>query len=480
MAKENVSDRIRNFLLEKGDQGATSIEIATLFLGTSNPPEKLAEKVVGSILGNDSRFTRGKDGRWHAAAPSKKDAGPEIYSVVEFAFAGIPQGEPLPIECAVIRVEEGKETEPRATSMKPNISILPNAQMPHDLSIEDIQRSPQASKVLDRLNAFISGTTMVCYEKTPSHARVGRAPDGTELECISIKKLARRLEIIPRQATIRDCAEALEVICPEHPRAAEMAKSCLEMYNVLLTRLEEMGISSKNDVYDFMQPQYFEVDFTQYDFDWGFLDTLPEEPGVYIMKDANGAPLYVGKARNLRGRVTSYFRRRTKEDERSKRIRERISGISIERTGSELEAILLEGRYIRELSPELNQQVKTHERPAHFQRPQNVIVIQPSRAAESVEMFILSGGTRLTQLRAPVDDVDSARDAITEACFRTNDKSEPTDKADIELVWAWLHHFRDKTNVIDIDAIGNIDEIMRLLKDYISDIDSSEAPALRV
>jgi len=39
----------------------------------------------------------------------------------------------------------------------------------------------------------------------------------------------------------------------------------------------------------------------------GILDTLPDKPGCYLMKDADGSIIYVGKAINLKNRVRSYF-----------------------------------------------------------------------------------------------------------------------------------------------------------------------------
>jgi len=80
---------------------------------------------------------------------------------------------------------------------------------------------------------------------------------------------------------------------------------------------------------------------------------LPTGPGVYLMKDDSGTPLYVGKARNLRKRVASYFDARPKI-ERIMRMVARISQIEISLTRTEGEALLLENEWIKSLKPRYN------------------------------------------------------------------------------------------------------------------------------
>ncbi len=83
------------------------------------------------------------------------------------------------------------------------------------------------------------------------------------------------------------------------------------------------------------------------------LANLPESPGVYLFRDKNGRIIYVGKAKNLRDRVGSYFDENAKEG-RLARLLSRIEDVSFVLTGNEKEAFLLENNLIKEHQPKYN------------------------------------------------------------------------------------------------------------------------------
>ena len=86
------------------------------------------------------------------------------------------------------------------------------------------------------------------------------------------------------------------------------------------------------------------------------LGALPDKPGCYLMRDRDGKIIYIGKAASLRKRVQSYFRQHTKRTAQPK-IRSLISSIAdfdIVVLKSEAEAILTEGKLIKEYRPHYN------------------------------------------------------------------------------------------------------------------------------
>ena len=84
-----------------------------------------------------------------------------------------------------------------------------------------------------------------------------------------------------------------------------------------------------------------------------FAKRLSAGPGVYLMRDSEGVALYVGKAANLRKRVSSYFDARPKI-ERIMRMVARIQTIEVSLTRTEAEALLLENEWIKSLKPRYN------------------------------------------------------------------------------------------------------------------------------
>lgn len=84
-----------------------------------------------------------------------------------------------------------------------------------------------------------------------------------------------------------------------------------------------------------------------------FLQTVPESPGVYRMIGADETVLYVGKAKNLRRRLASYFRTRLPSPRIALMVRQ-IERVDISLVRSEAEALILENHLIKTLSPRYN------------------------------------------------------------------------------------------------------------------------------
>jgi excinuclease ABC subunit C len=85
---------------------------------------------------------------------------------------------------------------------------------------------------------------------------------------------------------------------------------------------------------------------------------FPDGPGVYLMKDAEGRVLYIGKAKNLRSRASSYFTNVGQKDPRIVEMTPLIADIDHLCTASEVDALLLENRLIKDIQPKFNVDLK--------------------------------------------------------------------------------------------------------------------------
>src|SRR5438067_12470094 len=85
---------------------------------------------------------------------------------------------------------------------------------------------------------------------------------------------------------------------------------------------------------------------------------FPPAPGVYLMKDAQGVVLYVGKAKNLRNRAGHYFTQAAAEDPRTADLVKLIADVDFLPAESEVDALLLEARLVKDVQPRFNVDLK--------------------------------------------------------------------------------------------------------------------------
>lgn len=81
---------------------------------------------------------------------------------------------------------------------------------------------------------------------------------------------------------------------------------------------------------------------------------FPTTPGVYLMKDAQGVVIYIGKAKNLRNRAASYFTQAAAEERRTAELVKHIVDIDFVPADSEVDALIMESRLIKDIQPRFN------------------------------------------------------------------------------------------------------------------------------
>jgi excinuclease ABC subunit C len=121
------------------------------------------------------------------------------------------------------------------------------------------------------------------------------------------------------------------------------------------------------------------------------LDTLPTKPGCYLMKDAEGQVIYVGKAINLRNRVRSYFHANAQLTPKVAKLVRRINDIEWIVVASELEALILEMNLIKKHRPHYNVRLKDDKRypyvKVHWGEPYPKVTVTRQMTQDSSRYF---------------------------------------------------------------------------------------------
>ena len=131
---------------------------------------------------------------------------------------------------------------------------------------------------------------------------------------------------------------------------------------------------------------------------------MPDEPGVYLMKDDTGATIYIGKATSLKKRVSSYFRERGK-DPKTRALVAQVNDIEFIATESEIEALILESSLIRRHKPKFNIQKKDDKR-----YPYIAVTLEEEYPRVIFTRSIREGGSRYF---GPYTDARAARKTVS-------------------------------------------------------------------
>lgn len=158
--------------------------------------------------------------------------------------------------------------------------------------------------------------------------------------------------------------------------------------------------------------------------------SFPTTPGVYLMKDAQDRVIYVGKAVNLRSRAGSYFTKGAEVDRRTAELVREICDIDCIETESEVDALLMEARLIKDIQPRFNSQLKDDKTFPYLQ-------ISTREDFPRVE-FTRTPATKNVKLYGPFTNAGKLRGmiAVLQKIFRFRTCTLDIDESDER--WRWF------------------------------------------
>ena len=453
---QTVKDRIYAFL-EQRDTGVHADVLAYEALGLHGAHGSIADKVVRAAIDDDPRFVCDRSGMWYLRPPGQ---GKTLREVSFFCFGLIPS------ENAEVYVLAGRKVQIRGDE-----ALFPAVQVRMDAR-EEILVS-YAEEVRDAIPAGFQWPRMKRDLNRLCFLMMGKDVVDSG---ICLFRLGRHFFPDVRLHSVEDLASAMGLSFVSDRGAEGEASLQADVLLHLLERCEEEGLNTIEAVTAALYPDPISINFDAYAFDEAFLSSLPELPGVYIMRDREGGVIYVGKAVNLRRRVGSYFARRSERPEKTQQILDRIWSMEVETVGSELEALLLETKLIALCQPEFNTQLDVHKRDVELGNLKNIVLILPSAEQECVALFCVVDSTSFAQVRARKDlwDWEGVERMLHEFYFFAESESDLETGDAFEILKSWMVAKRDAINWVDMDRSGSPENALRIVREYVQQCEDED------
>ena len=425
---------------QRGPVPADVAARAVLKLGTS-VPVGLARALLDDAVAADARLRWSGDLIRLAGVPGEGLLLEEASFVVfDLETTGLRPGSARPCEFGAVRVVGLELTERFETLANPGQRLQPAVSALTGLRDEQLRRAPPVAAALRRFLDFAGDSVLVAHNARfdmafLDHETMRLTDQRVVATVVDTVALARRL--LGRQpANLTALSHRFVTEVRPCHRALPDAEATAEILLRLIGLAQERGARTVGDLVELAATNPRRVQRKR-----SLAFGAPQRPGVYLFRDKHDQVLYVGRARDLRARLRSYFRsdRQRPAVEAALAALERIECRVL---GSELEAALEELRLIRELRPPANARSVRPDRYLYLRRRGDSVVCtsQPtelgpltsrkraqlaSRALQGVEWETLDEA--LPKLRAKLKRF--ARDLRFEDAARLRDRIDALEEA---------------------------------------------------
>jgi DNA polymerase-3 subunit epsilon len=342
-----VSPSVYGFV--KGREPVSAEEIAAEFLSLPDTNGD-ARGYVERLIENDPRFLwEGEDLRTVDLASLALEDAP--YVVFDIETTGSSAGKGGITELGALKLVRGDVVDEFSTLVNPGRPIEPFVVRLTGITDRMVAKAPTVPEAMASFEEFVEGSVLVGHNVHFDCSFVTAARDGSPLPnpILDTLKLARCLVPGLRRYRLSSLVSHFGVRAMPNHRALSDAAATVGVFLRLLKLLRSAGVRSVGEAATLRGGGYRRIKPQKQHLAEG----IPGTPGVYYFLDKHGTTLYVGKAKNLRARVRTYF---NGGDGRRKvgRLVEEVAEVRYKETASELRALILEAREIKRLLPRYN------------------------------------------------------------------------------------------------------------------------------
>ena len=333
----------------------SSEEAARALFALERAPATLAHSLLVDVVEGDARLDwRGT--RVALADGTESDTLIEDAELVVFDLetTGLSAARDRMCEIGAVRVKALQLEETFETLVRPGVALPPTIVRLTGLRDAELRAAPRPELAVRRFLAFSGDAPLAAHNARFDVGFLDRAVadlTGKRVAApvVDTVWLARRL--LHRRSerfSLSQLAHFFGTSCDPCHRALPDALATAEILVALLGLAQERGARTLAEVIELAAPRARRLHARR-----SLIAGAPTTPGVYLFRDRNDTVLYVGKARDLRARLRSYF-----SGDRQRPAVEAALGalarVEWRELGSELEAALEELRLIRDLRPPAN------------------------------------------------------------------------------------------------------------------------------
>jgi DNA polymerase III epsilon subunit family exonuclease len=402
-------DRLVDTLEERGPLSA--VEAARSLFATSSISEGLAQSLLADVTAGDSRvlcsgsvvtLTSGTD-------PLLEETE---FVVFDLETTGLSAERCRICEIGAVRVQGLEPVDTFQSLVNPGVRLPDPVARITGLRDEELRSAPRISSVLDRFLAFAGDELLVAHnarfdQRFLERQLILRQGHRLSEPPLCTAALARRLlDGRLRRVSLASLAHFFDVPTRPCHRALPDAEATAHVLVQLIGLAQELGARRLSELRTLAAPRKRRVYGKR-----SLAKGAPTRPGVYLFRDRHDQVLYVGRARDLRARLRSYFR--------SERQRPSVEAalLALDRIewrvlGSELEAAIEELRLIRELQPPANSRSRRKEHGVYLRRRGDEIVVSktPTRLGPIASRRRASLAARVLSSSTPEELDDLLRD----------------------------------------------------------------------